>query len=298
MSAHESEPDAKETDGIAHLIEPKVEDLGGFTVRRALPSPGRTMVGPFIFFDHIGPAQFAPGQGIQVRPHPHIGLATITYLFDGEIVHRDSLGFVQPIRPAAVNLMTAGRGIVHSERSPSGMTGTTTLHGIQCWMALPHDEEEREPAFVHYPNSDLPEFKVQDATIRVIVGAAYGQTSPVVTYSPTVYLDCRVPAETQLALPQQYRELAIYVVSGDITVNGRAVAGGEMAVAHDDETMVVAARSDCHLMVLGGDPVGRRHIWWNFVSSSRERIERAKDDWRQNRFGHVPGETEFIPLPD
>ncbi len=283
---------------IERLIEPKVEDLGGFTVRRALPSPQQPMVGPFIFFDHIGPAEFDPGQGIQVRPHPHIGLATITYLFEGEIVHRDSLGFVQPIQAAAVNLMTAGRGIVHSERTPPATGAATKLHGIQCWMALPDAEEEREPAFVHYPAAELPEFEIASATIRVIVGAAYGRHSPVTTYSPMLYLECRVPAGTELPLPEHCGELAVYVVSGDIAIDGRTIGDGVMAIARAGRSMVLRAGSDSHVMVLGGDPVGHRHIWWNFVSSSRDRIERAKDDWRQDRFGYVPGETEFIPLPD
>ncbi len=283
---------------IQQLIEPKVEDLGGFTVRRALPAPQRRMVGPFIFFDHIGPAEFAPGQGIQVRPHPHIGLATITYLFEGEIIHRDSLGFVQPIQAAAVNLMTAGRGIVHSERAPPANGAATKLHGIQCWMALPDAEEERAPAFVHYPSGELPEFEIAGARIRVIVGEAYGRSSPVTTYSPMLYLECRLPAGTELPLPEHCGELAMYVVSGDIGIDGHSIGNGVMALARAGQSMVLRARSESHVMVLGGDPVGHRHIWWNFVSSSRDRIERAKDDWRQDRFGHVPGETEFIPLPD
>ena len=283
---------------IAQLIEPKVKDLGGFDVRRVLPAARRRSVGPFVFFDHMGPAEFPPGDGIQVRPHPHIGLATITYLFEGEIMHRDSLGFVQPIQAGAVNLMTAGRGIVHSERAGDDLDATSRLHGIQSWMALPLGDEELEPAFVHYPADDIPELEVDGVSIRIVMGEAFGKTSPVTCYSPMVYFECRMPAGSELELAATHPERAAYVVSGELEIDGETYSNGNMAVASDGKTVVMRAASECHIMVIGGDPIGERHIWWNFVSSSRERIEQAKQDWKDGKFAEVPGETEFIPLPD
>ncbi|MGB5739664.1 MAG: pirin family protein [Woeseia sp.] len=293
-----AEPVCTQLEGpIELLIEPKPRDLGGFTVRRTLPSPERRMVGPFIFFDHIGPAEFPPGKGIQVRPHPHIGLATITYLFEGEIMHRDSLGVVQPIRAGAVNLMTAGRGIVHSERAGDDLHTTSKLHGIQSWMALPADQEECDPAFIHYPAADLPELVQDGVTVRVIIGKAYGQHSPVTTMAAMLYLDCRMPADTVLTLPDHHDEQAVYIVSGEVEVNHQAVAEGVMVVACPKKTLSVKANADSHIMVIGGAPLGKRHIWWNFVASTKERIEAAKVDWREGRFDPVPGETESMPLP-
>jgi redox-sensitive bicupin YhaK (pirin superfamily) len=283
---------------IELVIEPKEADLGEFTVRRALPSSKRRMVGPFIFFDHMGPAEFPPGQGIQVRPHPHIGIATVTYLFEGEIMHRDSLGFVQPIQAGAVNLMTAGRGIVHSERAGEDLSITSKLHGIQSWMALPTDMEECEPAFVHYPAGELPELNIAGVNVRVIIGEAYEHNSPVMSHSSTLYLECRLPEGSELALPESYRELAAYVVSGDVQIDQHAYGDGVMAVACPESPVQLAARKDSHVMVIGGDPVGDRHIWWNFVSSFKDRIEKASADWKERRFDDIPGETEFIPLPD
>ena len=292
-------PVCSRTSGPVELvIEPVAKSLGEFSVRRVLPSGDRKMVGPFIFFDHMGPADFPPGVGIQVRPHPHIGIATITYLFEGEIIHRDNLGFVQPIRPGAVNLMTAGRGIVHSERAGADLDSQSRLHGIQSWIALPLDDEEREPAFVHYAASALPGLEIGGASVRIIMGSAFGAASPVMQYSPTLYLEARMPAGTELTLPNDGRELAAYVVSGEIRIEGSAYPGGVMAVAAPGRTLTVRAESDSLLMVVGGDPVGDRHIWWNFVSSSEARIERAKSDWTAGRFEVIPGETEFIPLPD
>lgn len=283
---------------IQRIIEPEPTDLGEFSVRRALPHVQQTMVGPFIFFDHIGPAEFPAGKGIQVRPHPHIGLATLTYLFEGEIIHRDSLGFTQAIHPGAVNLMTAGRGIVHSERSRKGNAAPSRLHGIQCWMALPDAEQECEPDFVHYDAGSLPEFVSHGARIRVVVGSAYGHTSPVAVRSKMLYLECRLCADAELELPQSVAEMATYVVSGTVTVDGQALSAGRMAVLRAATPVVLRAREDCRVVVIGGEPVGQRHIWWNFVSNSRTRIEQAKDDWRQGRFGRVPGDNEFIPLPE
>ncbi len=279
-------------------IEPVERDLGELTVRRALPSPGRRTVGSFIFFDHMGPAEFPPGEGIQVRPHPHIGLATVTYLFEGEIMHRDSLGYVQPIRAGAVNLMTAGRGIVHSERAGEDLHTTSRLHGIQSWMALPDGHEETDPAFVHYPASTLPELDVSGVTVRVIIGTAYGATSPVSTLSPMLYLECRMPEGAQILLPDDQAELAIYVVEGGVVAGDEEVGAGVMAVAADGGPLSLRAAADSRVMVIGGAPVGRRHIWWNLVSSSRERIEQAKADWKSGRFAMVPGDDEFIPLPE
>lgn len=295
---------AEETDrtsspgSIELVIEPRERDLGGFLVRRLLPSRQRRMVGPFAFFDHVGPAVFPPGEGIQVRPHPHIGLATVTYLFEGEIIHRDSLGFVQPIQPGAVNLMTAGRGIVHSERAGEDLDATSRLHGIQIWIALPTDQEEREPAFEHFPALDIPELEVSGARVRVIMGEAYGQSSPVMSYSPTVYLEYRIPKGTEIALPESYPELAAYVVSGNMRIDRHTVTSGVMAVARSEATVRLEADIDSHVLVIGGAPVGERHIWWNFISSSTERIEKAKVDWKEEHFEQVPGEKELIPLPD
>ncbi len=279
------------------VIEAKARDLGGFSVRRVLPSPQRRMVGPFVFFDHMGPAEFPPGEGIQVRPHPHIGLATVTYLFEGEIMHRDSLGFVQPIQAGAVNLMTAGRGIVHSERAGSDLETTSRLHGIQSWMALPTDQEETAPEFVHYPANDLPELEQDGLQVRVIIGEAYGVRSPVKSYSPMLYLECRAKQGSTMTLPDRYDEQAVYVVSGEIAIDGQRLASGVMGVMSPGRKSQITANTDCRAMVIGGAPVGPRHIWWNFVSSSRERIERAKLDWQHKRFAMVPGDDEFIPLP-
>jgi len=283
---------------IEMRIEPVERDLGELTVRRVLPSPGRRTVGAFIFFDHMGPAEFPPGKGIEVRPHPHIGLATVTYLFEGEIMHRDSLGYEQPIRAGAVNLMTAGRGIVHSERAGEDLNTTSRLHGIQSWMALPDEHEETDPAFVHYPAATLPEVDVDGVTVRVIIGSAFGATSPVATLSPMLYLECRLPDGAGIELPGDQEELAIYVVEGNVVAGGDAVDAGVMAVAAGGGPLSLQATSESRVMVIGGAPVGRRHIWWNLVSSSRERIEQAKEDWKAGRFAMVPGDDEFIPLPE
>ncbi|NND60455.1 MAG: pirin family protein [Gammaproteobacteria bacterium] len=279
-------------------IEPQEKDLGEFTVRRVLPAARRRMIGPFIFFDHMGPAQFAPGKGIAVRPHPHIGLATLTYLFAGEIMHRDSLGFVQPIRPGAVNLMTAGRGIVHSERAGDDLDTESHLHGIQSWMALPDDKLEIDPAFEHYPADSLPEVAVGGVPVRVIMGTAYEQTSPVLQHSPTLYFEARLKQGQSLRLPREYAELGVYVVEGNVVIDAHDYGVGTLAVAAAGASITVEANADSRIMVLGGDPVGPRHIWWNFVAADRERMEQAKQDWRAGRFAAVPGDDEFIPLPD
>lgn len=293
------QPRCTESSGaIELLIQPRERDLGGFSVRRVLPSSKRRMVGPFIFFDHMGPAEFPPGEGIQVRPHPHICLATITYLFEGTIMHRDSLGFVQPIEPGAVNLMTAGRGIVHSERAGNDLDRVSRLHGIQSWIALPEAEEDRDPAFRHFPAGQLPGFDLDGVTVRIIMGSAYGKSSPVTTYSNTLYIECSMPAGTRIELPDDCAELAAYVVSGDVHIDGQTHAAGVMAVACAGNSVVISADKDSRVMVIGGEPLGERHIWWNFVASSRERIEQAKSDWKEGRFDSVRGDDEFIPLPD
>ena len=292
------EPTCTSPPGAVELvIEAKAKDLGGFSVRRVLPSPERRMVGPFIFFDHMGPAEFPPGQGIQVRPHPHIGIATVTYLFEGEIMHRDSLGFVQPIQTGAVNLMTAGRGIVHSERAGSDLETTSRLHGIQSWMALPEDQQEIDPDFAHYPANDLPELEQDGLLVRVIIGEAYGVRSPVKSYSSMLYLECRANKGSTLTLPETNDEQAVYVVSGEIGIDKQRLGNGTMAVVSTGKPTTITAYADSRVMVVGGAPVGPRHIWWNFVSSSRERIEQAKADWQDSRFAMVPGDDEFIPLP-
>lgn len=289
---------ASTDDSVELVLEPAEKDLGGFSVRRVLPAHERQMVGPFIFFDHMGPAEFPPGEGIQVRPHPHVCLSTVTYLFEGEIMHRDSLGYEQPIRAEAVNLMTAGRGIVHSERAGEDLHTTSRLHGIQSWMALPDHEEEREASFEHYPADSLPDFEHDGVAIRLIMGEAWGHVSPVTQYLPTLYIECRLPAGSVLTLPDEYDEIGAYVVAGALEVDGRTLAAHQMAVARAGKTLRLAAQEDSHVMVAGGSNPGERHIWWNFVASSRERIEQASADWRENRFGKVPGETEFIPLPE
>jgi hypothetical protein len=286
------------TSPIELTIEPRIRSLGEFDVRRVLPSAERRMVGPFVFLDHMGPAVFPPGKGIAVRPHPHIGLATITYLFEGEIMHRDSLGFVQLIQAGAVNLMTAGRGIVHSERASDDLAVTSHLHGIQSWLALPLELEEMEPGFVHYPTASLPELVLGGATVRVIMGAAYGARSPVATYSLTLYLELRLPAGSEVALPNDVSERAAYVTEGAVTIEGHEYREGTMLVARTGADVRLRASVPSRVMVVGGEPLGRRHIWWNFVSSSKERIEQAKRDWAESRMGKVPGDDEFIPLPD
>lgn len=283
---------------IELTIQPKTRDLGEFSVRRALPDRRRQRVGPFIFFDHMGPATFPPGTGVNVRSHPHIGLATITYLFDGEILHRDSLGYVQPIRPGAVNWMTAGRGIVHSEKvTDETLASGQFLHGIQTWVALPAEREGIEPRFEHYPEARIPRVSRDGADITVIIGEAYGECSPVQTESETLYLECRLAPGAALTLPET-EELAVYVVDGEVRIGGDTVTAGSLAVTTPDAIVELRADVAAHAMVCGGASLdGERFIEWNFVSSSREKIERAKEDWTARRFDEVPGEEDFIPLP-
>ncbi len=286
-------------DGISLRIKPRERDLGGFSVRRYLPHPRQRKVGPFVFFDHMGPAEFAPGAGIDVRPHPHIGLATVTYLYDGEIRHRDSLGVVQDIKPGEVNWMTAGRGIVHSERtSEEKLASGQRLNGLQVWVGLPEDAEEVEPEFFHYSAADIPELLQGEQRLRVIAGEAFGRTSPVKTYSPLFYVDAWLPTGSSVSVPGEYVERAIYLLSGSVSCGGLVAESQDMLVFEAGHEVELVAREDTSLVMFGGDPLSQRHVYWNFVSSSRERLEQAKLDWRENRFPPVPGDDEFIPLPD
>jgi len=283
---------------IEQLIVPQVTDLGGFSVRRALPNAQRRMVGPWIFFDHMGPADFPAGQGIDVRPHPHVNLATVTYLFEGEILHRDSLGSLQAIRPGDINLMVAGCGIVHSEREREAVRAVPhRQHGLQLWLALPEADEETEPAFVHYPAGDIPAVTVAGVAVRVLIGTAYGVTSPVKTFADTLYVEAQLQAGQCSVLPDA-EERAVYVVQGGIAAAGTAIPEHAMAVFAAGEGIALKAVSDTRIAIIGGAHLGERHIDWNFVSSRKARIEQARRDWRDGRFPKVPGDTkEFIPLP-
>lgn len=292
--------DCATTPSIELIIEPRSRDIGGFAVRRVLPSTRRRMIRPFVFFDHMGPTAFAPGEGMDVRPHPHINLATVTYLFEGEIDHRDSLGSHQAIQPGAINWMTAGRGIVHSERTPMAARQTgQRLHGIQLWVALPAAHEEVEPAFYHHPAASIPGVALPGAHVRVLAGSAYGQASPVQVFSPLFYLDAQIDAGAELELPGDLAERAAYLASGSISVGHERISEPKLLVFRAGERAVLRAVSDARLLLLGGEPLeSPRHIFWNFVSSSPERIARAKRDWAERRFPLVPGdEEEFVPLP-
>jgi redox-sensitive bicupin YhaK (pirin superfamily) len=288
------------TPSIELIVEPSERDLGGFSVRRVLPSVGRRMVGPFVFFDHMGPAVFPPGAGMDVRPHPHINLATVTYLFEGQIDHRDSLGSHQAIQPGAINWMTAGRGIVHSERTPVVVRQTgQRMHGIQLWVALPAEHEEMAPEFFHHPAASIPSVDFPGVQARILAGSAYGKTSPVKVMSPLFYVDARLDAGAELELPSDHSERAAYVATGSVTCGKEIVSEPKLLIFHAGQRAVLRATSDARVMLLGGDPLeGPRHIFWNFVSSSLARIERAKLDWAERRFPLVPeDEEEFIPLP-
>ena len=292
--------DQRACDAIAQVIVPRTSDLGGFQVRRALPSAQRRMVGPFIFLDEMGPVEFRSGQGLDVRPHPHIGLATVTYLFAGEIMHRDSLGSVAAIRPGEVNWMTAGRGIAHSERTaPDHRRAGEPLHGLQCWVALPAELEESAPAFIHHDAAELPVEAGEGKTVRLIAGALYGKTSPLATLTPTIFADVTLAAGASLPLDADAEERAIYVVSGEIDILGDRFSAGRLLVFRPGDRITVTAVTPTRLAILGGAAMdGPRHIWWNFVSSRRDRIEAAKADWKSGRFDPVPGDAEFTPLPE
>lgn len=285
---------------LATILAAKQRDIGDFVVGRVLPSIGRKMVGPFVFFDHMGPATFAPGKGMDVRPHPHIGLATLTFLFDGAIMHRDSVGSKQVIQPGDVNWMTAGSGIVHSERTPpEERANGHTLEGLQCWIALPREHEETAPSFFHHPVTTMPKFHEQGADCRLLVGDAFGKQSPVRTFSDTLYLDARFDGGGKLTVPAGKRELGVYVIRGSVTVSGESVPVRSLGVGRVGASLEIEATSDAHVMILGGEPLGEpREIYWNFVASTKTRIEKAKADWAGGRFATVPGDdVEFIPLP-
>ncbi len=284
---------------IQHLILPQISDIG-FPVQRLLPTAKIPAVGPFLFFDHMGPARFASeGTEGDVRPHPHIGLATVTYLYSGAMMHRDSLGHVQRIEPGAINLMAAGRGIVHSERVPADIRADqVAVQGIQIWLALPAEREEMEPAFYHYPAEALPTFTAEGVSLRLLIGSAFGLESPVIAYSPTFQADAELAAGAILELPPDYPERGVYLAEGQLAVDGEPLAAGQLAVLAPSQTVRLQARTPVRLMLLGGAPLdGKRLIYWNFVARSRERIEQAKADWAEGRFVPVPGEIEFIPAP-
>jgi redox-sensitive bicupin YhaK (pirin superfamily) len=293
--------DRRSAEAIEMLIVPRAVDLGEMEVRRALPSVKRQMVGPFIFFDQMGPAEFLTDQGIDVRPHPHINLATVTYLFEGQILHRDSLGTEKSIEPGAVNWMRAGRGIVHSERtSPERKRKGQRLFGIQTWMALPIEQEESDPAFVHHGSGELPTVEADGVKARLIAGGAFGARSPLQTPSETLYADVHLRASCRIPIDASYEERALYTIAGEIDIAGQAFGPGQLLVLRPGDPIVVQGRSSAQFMLFGGAPMeGPRYIWWNFVSSRSERIEQAKEEWAQGRFDTVPGDVEeFIPLPD
>ena len=283
-------------DAIELVIEPKAKDLGGFTVRRSLPVRQRRSIGPWLFFDEMGAAEFAAGSGINVRPHPHVNLATVTYLFEGEILHRDSLGSHQAITPGAINLMVAGKGIVHSERERPEVTAQPhRLHGLQLWMALPEADEETDPAFYHYPASSIPGIVVDGVPVRVLIGSAYGLTSPVKTFYQTLYLEAELQAGQSLVLPDS-PERGLYLVSGAVQLQDTKLEAHQLLVLGAVKGVRLTATEPCRLALIGGEAIGSRFMEWNFVSSRKERIEQAKQDWREGRFPPVPGdEGEFIP---
>lgn len=281
-------------------LAPQTRDLGGLEVRRLLPARSHKLVGPFIFFDHMGPARLAPGAGIDVRPHPHIGLATVTYLFEGALVHRDSLGTLQRIEPGAVNWMSAGRGIVHSERSPDeARRAGAHLHGIQTWVALPRAHEQDDPFFSHHPRASVPLITSPGVDMHLIAGTAFGRTAPTSACWPMFYLAVEMEAGSTLELPLEYEERGVYVVAGVVAAGGATLPLHHLALMRADAEVRISAHAPARLMLLGGAPIdGERHIWWNFVASSPALMEEAAERWRAGNFPPVPGETEYIPLPE
>lgn len=283
---------------IRHWISPHIQDLGGFVARRLLPNDLYPMVGPFIFFDHLGPATFAPHQGMDVRPHPHINLATVTYLFEGVILHRDSLGSVQEIQPGAVNWMTAGRGIVHSERTPTReRQHGSRLHGIQTWVALPAEHEETEPSFFHHPAETLPTWQEEGVILKLILGAASGRVSPVKVFSPMVYLDVQFTGTAAWTLGAEYSERAVYGVTPGNQIDHQDLPPHQLAILNPGQTVQISGSQGSRCVIIGGEPLGQRYKWWNFVSSRPDRIEQGKRDWQMGNFAPVPEEVDRIPLP-
>ena len=283
---------------IKSILKPREKDIGDFSVRRALPFVQQRSIGPWVFFDHFGPVEFKPGQGMNVRPHPHINLATVTYLFEGEIFHRDSLGTAMAIHPGAVNLMVAGRGITHSERTRDELRAEGyRLHGLQLWMALPEADEEVPPDFIHVAFGDIPEVSADGVTLRVMMGSAFGVTSPVKTFSPTLYFEANMESGSQFDVPQA-QELGVYVVKGEAIIDGEVAPINSMSVL-SASAKTIAARGETRLAVIGGTSLGHRYLDWNFVSSRKARIQQAKADWKAGRFDSVPGDVDdFIPLPE
>ena len=300
--ARDPEPgDAFSCDAIELMVIANAKDIGGFEVRRALPTAKRRLVGPFIFFDRMGPAILRAGQALDVRPHPHIGLSTVTYLFDGNIRHRDSLGTEMVIEPGDVNLMTAGRGIVHSERSPEELRGhPLSISGLQTWLALPDSEEEIDPLFDHTLRTALPEIDAEGVSGRVVIGEFDGARSPVATHTDTLYADLRLAPGSSVKIPPDAEERAIYILEGDLVISGDRFHPDRLLVFRPGDEIVVSSENGAHFMLFGGASLGsKRYIWWNFVSSSKERIEQAKEEWKTGRFDIVPGdEEEFIPQPE
>lgn len=294
-------PEIVETDqcdAVELIIKPRTKELGGFNVRRILPYSKRRSVGPWVFFDHMGPATFNAGKGINVRPHPHINLATVTYLFEGEILHRDSLGYVQPIKPGDVNLMIAGRGIVHSERERPEVTSVEHgLHGLQLWLALPEKDQEMSPEFHHYPSNDIPEINVNGVAIRIIMGSAFGKTSPVKTFADTLYIEAQMKAGQSILLPNA-DERAVYVANGKVKARETLIDQYNMAVFGPRQGITLEAIEDSSIAIIGGENIGPRFMEWNFISTTKERIEKTKKDWLEGTFPSIPeDEDEFIPLP-
>jgi len=289
---------------VALVLKPRAKDIGAFDVKRALPSREQQMIGPFIFFDQMGPTVLEGDRAMDVRPHPHIGISTITWLFEGEIRHQDSLGSDLVIKPGEVNWMTTGRGIVHSERSPQSQRGINApLGGIQAWVALPREQEEIEPAFYHYTADQIPQFDENGIQISLIVGEAFGQSSPVITQSPTLYAEINLAPGKTFVVPDVAEERGLYIYSGEVVIAETTFSEGSMLVLHPEVTVAVSASAQTKMMLLGGDAFteekeGKRHLYWNFVSSRKERIQQAREDWRNGQFGSVPGDDEFIPLPE
>lgn len=286
-------------DAVKKILTPKDKDLGGFCVRRTIPTKGCRSIGPWVFFDHMGPATFAPGQGVDVRPHPHIGLATVTYLFEGEMLHRDSLGTEARVLPGDINLMVAGDGIVHSERQrPEIKTANNTLNGLQLWLALPKEQEQTTPAFYHYDQAQLPFILNDGVSIRILIGSAYGRTSPVMTYSPTLYIEASIEAGRTLVLPD-VAERGVYVVSGHVRFKDTELEAHSMAILDGSSGVEVMATQDSVIALVGGEAIGPRYMEWNFVATDKALIDRAKENWKAGHFATVPGdEDEFIPFPD
>lgn len=296
-SAHEINSPCK---GVERILEARLSDLGSFTVKRLLPSHHQSMVGPWIFFDHFGPVDIAAGKTMDVRPHPHINMATVTHIFEGELMHRDSTGSVQLIKPGQVNVMFAGRGIVHSERTPEHLVPVAyRLHGLQLWLAMSEVIEQDEPCFYHFSEEDIPAFKIGDVEGRVMMGSAYGVTSGVKTFSPTLFFEATLPQGAELTLPGDVTEIGVYIVEGRLVSGEILLEEGMMAVSTHHDGIHVKATEPTRIVVIGGEPLGHRYIWWNFVSSRMERIKQAAYDWDERKFPEIPTDhVERIPLPE